>query len=203
MTTTQPTTVDQQRMTRAQRAALPLTTEVAQAVAEQLSKSRSRWPNSTPNYGHSGCGAGCRRWTRHRSRSAVRHAVGRTRRTCPVDPSRNGLWGGCSPAATGPPLFSPSLSIPTGGWTVTGRRWTRIGMTTGGPHEMPSISPRCLIGSGRTRGAMSDGTCSTSAPSNHRSAVRRISTPPSAAQSLAPNCGRLRRRPITSVVAGT
>src|SRR5918992_3101027 len=29
------TTVDQQRMTRAQRAGLPLTTEVAQAVAEQ------------------------------------------------------------------------------------------------------------------------------------------------------------------------
>jgi hypothetical protein len=35
MTTTPPTTVDQQRMTRAQRAALPLTTDVALAIAEQ------------------------------------------------------------------------------------------------------------------------------------------------------------------------
>jgi hypothetical protein len=35
MTTTPPTTVDQQRMTRAQRAALPLTTDVALAITEQ------------------------------------------------------------------------------------------------------------------------------------------------------------------------
>ena len=35
MSTTEPTTLDASRMTRAQRAALPLTTEVAQAIAEQ------------------------------------------------------------------------------------------------------------------------------------------------------------------------
>ncbi len=35
MTTTQPTPLDLTRMTRAQRAALPLTAEVAQAIAEQ------------------------------------------------------------------------------------------------------------------------------------------------------------------------
>jgi hypothetical protein len=35
MTATEPTILDASRMTRAQRAALPLTTEVAQAIAEQ------------------------------------------------------------------------------------------------------------------------------------------------------------------------
>jgi hypothetical protein len=64
-------------------------------------------------------------------------------------------------------------------------------------HEMRSTSRPWSIGSGRTPGAVSGGTCSTSAPSSPKNAVLRISTPPSGVQFPAPSYARLWRRRIT------
>jgi hypothetical protein len=48
----------------------------------------------------------------HRSPSSALPGVAKTRQICPVDRSRDGPWGGCSPVVTDPPPFLPSPSIP-------------------------------------------------------------------------------------------
>ncbi len=73
------------------------------------------------------------------------------------------------------------------------RRSNPIPTTTDARPGMRSTSRPWWTGSGRTPGAASAGTCSTSAPSNHKNAASRTSTLPSPARS----CGPSPPRPTT------